>query len=498
VRLTRFERKIIAAILAVALLPFLGTVLLGSAALLEAYQVGVNPRVEAQLEGALATYRVHFQTLREGAERTADAVAFDHRLVAALEAEDDDAIRDVVEEALERYPDVGRIEIADAEERIGSFEIASRLDEGVYRLLRLERELPESNGTSVIVTVATEAAPFVEYQRAGEVAEVYSRLEEGSTQVSGFYLAVYAGFLLTVMVVAVAVGVVASRRVTGRVADLATATERVGAGDLSVEVPTDVSDEVGELTRAFNAMVRDLRTSRDRIEYLQRIGAWQDFARRLAHEIKNPLTPIQLAAQEVDKAYDGEDAAYGSKVKEARAIIEEEVATLRRLVGEFSDFAKLPQAELSDADLGDFITELSRSLSAALEAPEGTEVHFEAVEGKLPVSIDAMMLKRGVDNLVRNAVEAMGEGAGGVVRVRARRDGAEAIIEIIDNGPGIDPDDAARIFDPYYTTKSEGTGLGLAIVKKVILEHGGGITLETRPGEGTTFRISLPLARDAR
>jgi nitrogen fixation/metabolism regulation signal transduction histidine kinase len=347
----------------------------------------------------------------------------------------------------------------------------------------------------VHVTVATALEPFVEYQRAGEVAEVYSRLEEGSTEVSLFYLAVYVGFLLSVMVVAVAVGVVASRRVTGRVADLAAATQKVGAGDLNVVVPTDVRDEVGELTHAFNEMVRDLRESRDRIEYLQRIGAWQDFARRLAHEIKNPLTPIQLAAQEVARAYPGDDPAYGAKVEEARTIIEEEVATLRRLVGEFSEFAKLPRAELSEADLGDFLEEIARALPAALDLAQGVEVCFEEVEEELPVRVDAMMLKRCVDNLVRNAVEAFDE-EGGTVVVRGLREGARAVIEVADDGPGIEGD-AARIFDPYYTTKADGTGLGLAIVKKVVLEHGGAIGVVKNEAGGSVFRISLPLVEVA-
>ncbi len=495
-RMTRFERKIIAAILAVALLPFFGTIALGYVGFREAYQVGVNPRVEAQLESALSIYRAHFVALREGAERTADAIAYDRRLSEALATGDRDELRAWVGGELERYDDVARIEIRGADEVLASEAKDALLDEERYRHLSLTRDIEPAPGPApliVDVTVATEAEPFIEYQRAGEVAEVYSRLEEGSAEVSLFYLAVYVGFLLSVMVVAVAVGVVASRRVTGRVADLAAATERVGAGDLDVVVPTDVNDEVGELTRAFNEMVRDLRESRDRIEYLQRIGAWQDFARRLAHEIKNPLTPIQLAAQEVARAYRGDDPAYGAKVEEARSIIEEEVATLRRLVGEFSEFAKLPRAELSEADLGDFLTDTERSLPAALAAPEGVEVRFEEVAEPLSVRVDAMMLKRCVDNLVLNAVEALAEeGQGGEVVVRGLRDGSRAVIEVADDGPGIDGD-PARIFDPYYTTKSEGTGLGLAIVKKVVLEHGGAIGVTRNEGGGSVFRISLPL-----
>jgi two-component system nitrogen regulation sensor histidine kinase NtrY len=290
-----------------------------------------------------------------------------------------------------------------------------------------------------------------------------------------------------------------SRRVTRRVSDLAQATARVGAGDLTVQVPSQVDDEIGDLTKAFNAMVRDLRDSRGRIDYLQRISAWQDFARRLAHEIKNPLTPIQLAVQEVHRRYRGDDAGYKQRLDESVAIVGEEVATLRRLVSEFSAFAKLPQAQLEPADLNEFLREISRALQTVPEelGCEATiSVHCHTAPRALPVSIDAMMLKRAVDNLVRNAVQALTADAkrsSGLVRVSvAERDGF-ALIQVEDDGPGVPADSRARVFDPYYTTKAEGTGLGLAIVKKVVLEHGGEIDCVASTLGGALFSIRLPL-----
>jgi two-component system, NtrC family, nitrogen regulation sensor histidine kinase NtrY len=352
----------------------------------------------------------------------------------------------------------------------------------------------------VEVTVATPAEAFREYQRAGEIAEVYGRLRSSADYVSTTYLLVYIGFLLSVIVVTLALGFILSRRVTRRVGDLAEATRRVGAGDLSVEVPTDVRDEVGELTRAFNEMVRDLRESRERIDYLSRIGAWQEFARRLAHEIKNPLTPIQLAAQEMLQGYGGVDAVFRQKLEEATTIIQEEVATLRRLVGEFSAFAKLPEAQLSDADLRDFLHDIDRSVPAILDDEgvlQGTiDVQCLGGAAPLPVAIDAMMLKRCVDNLVRNAVQAVRRArptGGGQVVVEVRRDGAAGVLEVRDNGPGVDVAQRLRVFDPYFTTRPDGTGLGLAIVKKVALEHGGRVECDSAPEGGAAFRIRLPL-----
>ena len=288
---------------------------------------------------------------------------------------------------------------------------------------------------------------------------------------------------------------------TRRVAALAEASRRVGAGDLTVSLPTSATDEITELTQAFNDMVRDLRESRSRIEYLQRIGAWQDFARRLAHEIKNPLTPIQLAAQELDETYDGGDEAYRHKLENARAIIEEEVATLRRLVGEFSAFAKLPRADLSPSDLNEVAHAIEASVPAMLDdlgddGPAPVEVRVSAATEPIRVRMDPMMLKRGVDNLVRNAIQsvhAANRAGGGRVYVRAYRSGDAGFIEVRDDGPGITEDNWERVFDPYYTTKSEGTGLGLAIVKKVVLEHGGEVRLDRAPEGGARFTLELPL-----
>jgi two-component system nitrogen regulation sensor histidine kinase NtrY len=349
-----------------------------------------------------------------------------------------------------------------------------------------------------------------------------------------------------VVVIALTVGIAISRGVTRRVAQLARATDKVGSGDLSVEVPSDDRDEIGDLTRAFNNMVRDLRESRSRIEYLQRISAWQEFARRLAHEIKNPLTPIQLAMQEIQKSYPGKDERYRRKLSEALSIVEEEIATLRRLVGEFSSFARLPQASLTPADLNEFVHDAVRSfevtdLQPQQESSRGAlaEVQIDLDERPLPVRIDPMMLKRCLDNLVRNSRQAIDSASerteiarqnstqnaqlvpatgssgvpvapsmsvdhtlenrpntGGVIRIRTRLDGDRALLEVEDNGIGILPQERNFLFDPYYTTKKEGTGLGLAIVKKVVLEHDGDIECANSDLGGASFRIWLPINND--
>jgi nitrogen fixation/metabolism regulation signal transduction histidine kinase len=369
------------------------------------------------------------------------------------------------------------------------------------RLLELVHSLRVGHGYEVRVTIGTDARLFGDYQRAGEVNEVFRALERGSEYVSGFYLAVYIVLLVSVILVALGIGLALARRVTRRVLQLAEATAKVGAGDLNVSVPVN-DDEVGDLTRAFNGMVHDMRESRDRIEYLSRIGAWQEFARRLAHEIKNPLTPIQLAVQELHRSYKGDDARFRRTLEDARAIVEEEIATLRRLVSEFSDFARLPEAHLSPADLGVFVRDAVDVPFMREDPSEGApvEVLAEVESGALPVQIDSMLLKRCLDNLVRNAIQSVraAEVSDRRVVVAARATIERAILEVRDNGPGVPEGARERVFDPYYTTKADGTGLGLAIVKKIVLEHGGEISYRVAREGGACFAISLPFVRTSR
>jgi nitrogen fixation/metabolism regulation signal transduction histidine kinase len=247
-----------------------------------------------------------------------------------------------------------------------------------------------------------------------------------------------------------------------------------------------------------------VETSRSRIEYLQRISAWQEMARRLAHEIKNPLTPIQLAVQEIHRRYEGQSPEFQKLLDTTLEVVEDEVGTLRRLVGEFSDFARLPQAELEPADLGEFLRELGerpllgddeRKSDSEPPAP-GPSVKFDIPEGPAPARIDRQMLRRVVINLVRNAAQALaGEKRSGRVIVRLGRQGESWALDVEDDGPGIPAELRQAIFDPYVTTKTDGTGLGLAIVKKIVVEHQGSIAADQSSLGGARLRLLLPALR---
>jgi nitrogen fixation/metabolism regulation signal transduction histidine kinase len=510
-RFSRFETRILGALVAVAFVPLLSALLFGNAVLRDAYDVGVNERVESQLDDGLELYRAHLVAVRADADRTADAIAYDYRLVGVARAGDTQALEALLASELAHAAEDQRASVRLARVSVrrdgeSPVVVERSVDDELERALTLERRIEadaEHPAIDVEIVVTTPTATFERYARAGEVAEVYGRLRTSAGYLSAFYLLAYSSVLLAVIASALAVGLVVSRRLTRRVAVLADAARKVGAGDLTIEVPSDRGDEVGELVRAFNAMVRDIRSSRDRIEYLQRMAAWQEMARRLAHEIKNPLTPIQLAVQDLHERYQGEDARFRRRLGDARDIVEEEVRTLRRLVTEFSDFARLPVPELERADLAAFAEEACRTFEPAAMMPSSVSLAPPELVTELPtepvwVAIDRGLLRKALDNLVRNAVQALAQAslAEGrvIVSVAARSDGG-ATLEVRDNGRGVAEAERERVFDAYFTTKSEGTGLGLAITKKIVLEHGGAIECTAAPEGGAAFRVTLPPAR---
>jgi nitrogen fixation/metabolism regulation signal transduction histidine kinase len=294
------------------------------------------------------------------------------------------------------------------------------------------------------------------------------------------------------MLIVTLVGLLFARRLASRVARLSVATRKVASGDLDVAVPTRSRDEIGQLSSAFNDMVAELRRNRAQIAYLQKISAWQEVARRLAHEIKNPLTPILLAMQQVQEKYHGDDARYRRLLDEAAEIVKEEIDGLRRLVEAFSAFAKLPSVQPEDVDVDDLLDDFLRSRGVLEELGE---VDCEPPRPAFQVRVDKLLFRRVLYNLVENAFQAAAElGRQPRVEIRARRlpHSGVGLITVTDNGPGIPDELRDRIFDPYFTTKNVGTGLGLAIVKKIILEHSGSIDVEPGPGGGARFTIRVP------
>jgi two-component system nitrogen regulation sensor histidine kinase NtrY len=293
--------------------------------------------------------------------------------------------------------------------------------------------------------------------------------------------------------VAAGFGVWASTFVTRRIASLVSTARRVSEGQLDARVELRGHDEMAELGSAFNTMLDDLDESRRQVAYLQRMGVWQDVARRLAHEIKNPLTPIQLAVQQCVSSYKGADtdpARFSKLLADTGDIVEEEIASLRRLVDTFRTLGALPKVEAAPLELADVIEELK------LDPTMAARLSLEPPPGPVTVRADKLLLKRVLVNLVENGIQAGQEaGAAGDVVIRWAPRGAAVEIAVDDQGKGVTTEERDRIFEPYVTTKSTGTGLGLAIARKIAIEHGGDLRVapERAPTGGARFVVTLPL-----
>ncbi len=278
-----------------------------------------------------------------------------------------------------------------------------------------------------------------------------------------------------------------ARRITRPVEALREAALRVAAGDLSARVETRASGEVGDLVRAFNGMTGDLARSRERAASAERVAAWREVARRLAHEVKNPLTPIAMSVETLRQALEQRRPDFDEIFREGTAAIQEEVRRLKRIVDEFTRFARLPPPEPVQVPAGELLAAL---LGLYPAPPAGVRLEREVDEGLPAVSVDRDQMVQVLLNLVRNATEAMP--GGGTLRLSARRQGAEVALSVSDTGPGISPEDLPRVFEPYFTTKAGGTGLGLAIAERIVSEHGGRLEVASRPGKGATFTVRLP------
>ena len=314
-----------------------------------------------------------------------------------------------------------------------------------------------------------------------ELASLVRRIRTAGMVAGG--IGILLGVLLSYWVTA---------RVTRPVALLAQGAQKVAAGDWSARVDVRSRDEIGELARAFNGMTQQLLEQRDRLVQAERVAAWRELARRLAHELKNPLFPIQITIENMQRAREKAPEQFDEVFRESTATLLEELANLKAIVGRFSDFAKMPPPQFETVDLNETLRRAVRLFEAQLNAPGRPPITPEVLcdDNVGSVRADPEQLHGALRNLMLNAIDAMP--AGGTLTLRTRRQNGAVLLEISDTGEGLTPEERERLFTPYYTTKQNGTGLGLAIVQSVVSDHGGRISVESERGRGTTFRIELP------
>ncbi len=283
----------------------------------------------------------------------------------------------------------------------------------------------------------------------------------------------------------------AAARVTRPVDELARAARDVAGGNWQTQVEVKSSDELGELAESFNRMTRELLEQKEKLVQAERVAAWRELARRLAHELKNPLFPLQLTVENLLRAREQSPQLFEETFKESSSTLLAEIANLKAIVSRFSEFSKMPQPHFQRVQVNEILQNVARLFQAQLQAPGRAEIECTVEIGESgEMAADPELLHRALSNLVMNAMDAMPNG--GSLTLRSRPEGDRVLLEVCDTGSGLTPEECARLFTPYYTSKAYGTGLGLAIVQSVVSDHGGRVRVESKPGAGTTFIIELP------
>jgi signal transduction histidine kinase len=294
------------------------------------------------------------------------------------------------------------------------------------------------------------------------------------------------------ILLAIACSLWIAARVSRPIEQLAHAAEEVASGNWDVRVPERGRDEVSVLARSFNHMTEQLAAQREQLVQSERVAAWRELARRLAHELKNPLFPLQLTVENLVRARALSSEEFDEVFRESTATLGMEIANLKTIIGRFSDFSKMPKPELERIDAKDVMERVRSLYEGAASREAKIDFEMEVAREAMPMMADSELLHRALSNLVLNAMDAMPHG--GKLTLSARRQGSNIEIRVADRGEGLTQEECERLFTPYYTTKLHGTGLGLAIVQSVVADHGGTIAVESQVGTGATFIITLPKA----
>ncbi len=509
----RIRRRLALAIVLTALIPLLAAIWLAENTVRQTSERFFVPEVGSHLDRSLGLYQELARSVKALMRQEGAEIALRPALRKAAKSGERAAIEEELRRAFAEHPSLVSLVVRDPDSKLlGEVKRDKPLDPNKENQLEVTRPLsdvPEGDDTNELSAVfAADKSHFDELGEMSQFVDTYKQIEQRRGADERSYVLAFTVLLGITIIAAIGVGSFLARGVSRRIGELARATKLVGEGDLNIRVPEGGGDEIADLASAFNRMLGEVESSRGRIEYLQRISAWQEMARRLAHEIKNPLTPIQLAVQEIHRRYAGGDREYQRLVDTTLEIVEDEVGTLRRLVGEFSDFARLPQASLEPADLAEFLREQAARFGVrdgdresgdpldellSLGRAAQIAVEFSVPDKPCQALMDRQMLRRVLFNLVRNAAQAVLGREGGRVLVKLSRDGEFWNMDVEDNGAGIPLELRETVFDPYVTTKDDGTGLGLSIVKKIVIEHGGTIRADESSLGGARLRVRLPV-----
>ncbi|MFN5663708.1 MAG: ATP-binding protein [Bacteroidota bacterium] len=301
---------------------------------------------------------------------------------------------------------------------------------------------------------------------------------------------VVVGFINLYVVLFIIIGVIAylvSRNISYPLTLIQQKLSKTELGQNNEPIIWQRDDEIGELVKQYNYMITALERSAHKLAEKEREGAWREIARQIAHEIKNPLTPMKLSIQHLQRAFRNNDADLGDKINRTTQLLIQQIDTLSNLANEFSSFAKMPAPNFERLDVCEAIQQVVDLYATTDEAK--IELNCK-VQSEL--WFDRSYFNRIITNLLKNALQAIPENRQGLVQIFAYETDQECIVEVKDNGSGMLEDQAAHIFKPYFSTKISGMGLGLPIIKSMIESGSGSISFVTQKDEGTTFTIKLP------
>ncbi len=341
------------------------------------------------------------------------------------------------------------------------------------------------HGSSAAALVIT--SPMVELNNVEQAVQAHQYLRMIGSDLRGEFFFYFLIATIVLLLLACLMGVRIGFGVTHPLDELVKGTRELAKDNLDYRIPAGRDDEIGLLIYSFNRMAEDLTQNRRQRLEAEKIAAWREIARRLAHEIKNPLTPIQLTVQQIRDKYPGEDPAYRKLVQDCTEIVTEEVESLRKLVQEFADFARMPSLSLGRQSLNVVITDIVRLYPEA-------GITLELTPQVPDLDLDSEQMRRVLINLIENGLEAAGQEGRIVIQTENHSDSVKLLV--VDTGPGIPERDRERIFQPHVTSKQGGMGMGLAEVRSIVESHGGQIVAASAPGGGARFEITLPVPRE--
>ena len=425
-----------------------------------------------------------------------DYAALQQRGAAALDAVDDQImvlVRRAIDEDVNLFNRT-RLQATSARDLFASQLLSMRTPSDIYRSIVLDR-LPTYVREEVVGTFrySLAAAPVRTSGREGIVTvPLTNRQQEIEQQIDELDRLVLSGFVVFSLLGA-ALGYWMAERIADPVKRLTRATRRIARGDLDARIAATSSDELRRLVEDFNQMAADLKRQRTELERTQRLEAWADMARQVAHDIKNPLTPIQLSAEHALRVNVDLGRPLTPVLEECVTAILGQVKLLRQISAEFSSFASSPTPRPETTSVPTLVEEVVEPYRTGLANRIVVEVRAEP--DLPPATIDRTLFSRALTNIIENALHAMpGKGRLSVVSRRSQVAGQSAnVVQISDTGVGMDQDALNRIFEPYFSTKATGTGLGLTIAKRNVELIGGRIDVTSERGVGTTVTIVLPV-----